>query len=258
MKNKIEMSFAALSLKKTGVFSKRRTKQVLWKAFLCMILIFSLTGCGKENPRESMKESLWDSSKESFKEKDAFLQEDNSENGVKNSVKADFASANPVGMPSTGEVMTGENDSDIWEEQTGLTVYICGQVMNPGVFTLAEGSRINDVLLLAGGFCEDADISAVNLAQHITDGMKIYIPKPGEQVTEERAEQLKNNTKVNINQAGVTELCTLPGVGESRAKDIIAYREKNGCFQKIEDLMKVSGIKESTFQKVEEYICIGN
>ena len=132
-----------------------------------------------------------------------------------------------------------------------ICVYICGRVMNPGVYELKEDSRICDVILLAGGVLEDADIDAVNQAEKITDGQKIYIPYLGEQITE-----MTNGGLININTADISALTALPGIGESRAKDIVAYRNSVGNFSRIEDIMNVNGIKEAAFNKIKDYICV--
>lgn len=131
-------------------------------------------------------------------------------------------------------------------------VYICGSVMNPGVYELEAGSRIYDVINLAGGVLEDADIDVINQAEKISDGQKIYVPRYGENSRED------DNTGglVNINTADIAGLTTLPGIGEARAKDIISYRESAGKFARIEDIMNVTGIKEAAFNKIKEYICV--
>jgi len=135
-----------------------------------------------------------------------------------------------------------------------VVVYLCGAVMEEGLFSLESGSRVGDALELAGGYAEDAARGYVNLARILSDGEKIYFPteKELEKTTWQEAET--GDKRVNINTAGISELTTLPGIGESRAKDILDYREKNGGFKKPEDLMKVPGIKEGTFNKLKDLI----
>ena len=139
-----------------------------------------------------------------------------------------------------------------------VVVFLCGAVMEEGLFSLESGSRVGDALELAGGYAEDAARGYVNLARILTDGEKIYFPtekeleKEREKTTWQEAET--GDKRVNINTAGISELTTLPGIGESRAKDILDYREKNGGFKKPEDLMKVPGIKEGTFNKLKDLI----
>ena len=133
-----------------------------------------------------------------------------------------------------------------------IYVYVCGAVINPGVYELPEGSRVEAALLLAGGFDQDAAESFVNLAAVLQDGEKVYFPT--EQEVRQETVFSEKDGRVNINLASVEELCSLPGIGESRAADIVAYREKQGGFKACEDIMKVSGIKESVFQKIQDKI----
>lgn len=151
-----------------------------------------------------------------------------------------------------------ETKSDIcdeaFSEEKMLYVYVCGAVQNPGVVEVPEGSRAQEALQLAGGMTSAADPFYVNLAETVTDGQKLYFP------TEEEAKSLENAAAeaglVNINTADVTELCTLPGIGASRAADIVRYREQNGTFQAKEDIMKVSGIKQNAYDKVCDKITV--
>lgn len=159
-------------------------------------------------------------------------------------------------------------------------VHVCGAVVNPGVYILPEGSRVVDAVTAAGGTLEAASEEAVNQALAVTDGMQIYVPTAKEAetglnwihngnetgaVTTGTASRGINSDsnlagnlseKVNINTADVTTLCTLPGIGESRAASIIAYREEHGGFATIEDIMKVSGIKDAAFGKIKDKICV--
>lgn len=171
-------------------------------------------------------------------------------------------------------------------EMSTLFVHICGEVVKPGVYELPEGSRIFDAVEAAGGFTQEAYESYVNLAQVLADGWKVEIPKAGTGTTEvlgapktpgNGAEAVchagpgsmagitgnsadmgggAGDGLVDINTATKQELCTLPGVGESRAESIISYREKNGGFGRIEDIMKVEGIKEGMFSKMRDKICV--
>lgn len=133
-----------------------------------------------------------------------------------------------------------------------IRVYVCGAVEMPGVVSLPEGSRAEDALLAAGGFTEFAWREYVNLAERVEDGQKLYFP------TLEEAERLvvqePADGRVNINTADAVTLCTLPGIGESRARDIIAYRDANGAFESCEDIMKVPGIKTSVYSKISDRI----
>lgn len=166
-------------------------------------------------------------------------------------------------------------------EESTLFVHICGAVREPGVYELAGGSRVCDAVGAAGGFDEAADESYVNMALLLEDGWKIVIPTlaetdamqpegskgyAGEGLgivagTEKVPGRTGENEAdgsglVNINTAGREELCTLTGIGESRADSIIAYRESNGGFTGIEDIMQVEGIKEGMFAKLKDRICV--
>ena len=109
-----------------------------------------------------------------------------------------------------------------------------------------------EALEAAGGYTEEADREYVNLAAKVADGQKLYFPAQGEVLPAAEAEE--SDGRVNINTASVEELCSLPGIGESRALDIIHYRENAGGFQTCEDIMKVSGIKTSVYNKIKDRI----
>lgn len=165
-----------------------------------------------------------------------------------------------------------------------LKVDIKGQVINPGIYSLKTDSRVIDVIAAAGGLTGEADTSVINLSKKIADEMVIIVysreevadfhkTKEIEAQVEEKCIQkdeqaLKNDAcvkneenikvtgKVSINTASIEELMTLTGIGEAKAKDIIAYREKNGPFKTIEDLKNVSGIGDSVFAKIKENITV--
>lgn len=149
---------------------------------------------------------------------------------------------------------SGENASEA--QDTTIRVYVCGAVANPGVVEIPQGSRVEDALKAAGGFGAEAGREAVNLADWVSDGQKLYFPKEGEALEEIAAEAESAPGLVNINTADVAALCTLPGIGESRAQDIISYREANGGFGACEDIMKVSGIKTAAYEKIKDKITV--
>lgn len=152
-----------------------------------------------------------------------------------------------------------------------IYVDVCGAVAEPGVFCLPEGSRVFQAIEAAGGFLPEAAENYVNRAQGLSDGEQLYVPTKEEALTMERTDAVSSGEekdeapeggtehagKVNLNTADETELCTLTGIGASKAKAIIAYREENGPFASIEDLMKVEGIKEGTFHKIKDEIEVG-
>lgn len=183
-------------------------------------------------------------------------------------------------------------DSAASDERTPETikVYVCGAVVRPDVYEITPDMRVIDAVKKAGGFTADAGSGYLNLAAGLSDGQKVYIPTNTE-IEEAMAEGVGiygtevnitsdspgikhfgngeegsdgtgsgsaygQDGKVNINQADRQTLMTLPGIGASKADKIIAYREANGGFSSIEDIMLVGGIKEGLFNKVKDSICV--
>lgn len=136
-------------------------------------------------------------------------------------------------------------------EPDKYAVYVCGAVVSPGVYELPAGSRVYEAVRLAGGMTKEAAQTSVNQAELLTDGQMIVIPTEEEQQAQSAAEEARLDGLVNINTAGVEELKTLPGIGDSKARSIIAYREKNGAFGAVEDIKKVDGIGEGIYAKLE-------
>ena len=170
-----------------------------------------------------------------------------------------------VKVEDSSAVKTEEKEESAPEKEPDGTcvVYVCGAVSNPGVYELPCGARIYEAIAMAGGVRDDAAEDSITQAQTAKDGERIYIP------TEEEVAQGMSDTgglwqenpqtagtfaKVNINTATAEELTSLSGIGESRAQSILRYRESNGAFQSIEDLMKVEGIKSGIFEKIKDYI----
>lgn len=151
-----------------------------------------------------------------------------------------------------------ENHSETYDlpetQVREICVYVCGQVNSPGVYALADTARVNDAIEMAGGLTEAANLSGLNLAQPLTDGQKLYIPAAGEEVQKEALPAAEGC--VNINTADEAALTSLPGIGQTRAAAIIAYREKHGPFSDARDLMQVSGIGESLFAQLEDKVTI--
>lgn len=144
-----------------------------------------------------------------------------------------------------------------------IVVHVTGAVAQPGVYSLQAGSRVMDAVQMAGGLLSQANPDGVNLAALLQDGDQVFIPTiaptqlPGSQATpgtDARASDVK--ILININTATQAELESLPEIGPSIAKEIIAYRQKNGPFQKIEDIMKVRGIGEKIFEAIKLLITI--
>ena len=225
--------------------------------------------------------SLLETSKDRDGEVDAQNQESvdsvaNSQNQESTESEADSQSQEN----SVDTVALSEQGKESAIPKQELAVHVCGAVKNPGVYYLEEGKRICDAIEAAAGFTIEADENYLNQALLLQDGMKVYIP------TKEETQNLEQNNlgienagqagslvgdettgknvalgetkdqKIDLNTADITLLCTLPGIGESRAKSIISYREKNGPFEKIEDVMKISGIKKAAFEKIKDKIMV--
>lgn len=171
-------------------------------------------------------------------------------------------SADSVHYPEeTVQEETAQEERDV--EETPVCVYICGEVVHPGVYELPSGSRLYEAVNLAGGLTEEAEEAALNQAETVSDGQMIYVPGTQEaasstvkEASGSAAAQGRGQGRVNINTADLAELMTLNGVGESRAESIIAYREQNGGFKAVEDIMKVTGIKEGLYEKIREQIAV--
>ena len=150
-------------------------------------------------------------------------------------------------------------------------VYITGAVETPGVYEVAEGSRLEDVVAAAGGATEDADLDAINLAARVGDGDHWILPKLGESAASDIAGPATQSAgglqptngpqsaapaqgKINVNSASAAELEELPGIGEVRAGAIVAYREANGPFASIDAVMDVTGIGPATLEAIRELV----
>ena len=183
--------------------------------------------------------------------------------------------------PSAGSTDRTELSDASSEEEKTLVVHICGAVSAPGVYELPAGSRIIDAVEAGGGFLPEADEACCNLAEEIVDGCQIYIMTKTESCADGQTEKkagiqtspdsdmqttdrnVRSNSAtalenglVNLNTADIAALMTLPGIGESRAKAIISYREQHGAFAQIEDIMKISGIKQAAFSKIKDKITV--
>ena len=167
-----------------------------------------------------------------------------------------------------------EKEKNEDKEEEMMAIHVTGEVKNPGVVKVKQGSRIEDIIEAAGGLTENADITNVNLAFEVEDGMKIRIPSNDEYnenegniiehyitqdcgkgviVSEDKSSE-NLSLVININTANETELEQLPGIGASIAGRIIDYRNKNGKFKAIEDIKNVTGIGETKFEKIKDLI----
>ena len=193
-----------------------------------------------------------------------------------------------IGIIPKAQEQPDQAEQKMEPDQTSSEIYVhvCGAVNNPGVYELDAGSRVYEAVSAAGGFTEDADSSYVNQAQRLTDGAKLIIPTTeqvesmsasdgagiigiveaaktgqieagqsgGEDAGAAQSGSTVSDGKININTASEAELCNIPGIGETRAAAIVAYRQEMGGFTSIEDIMNVSGIKQGTYDKIKDRI----
>lgn len=275
-------------------------KKIKWILVIVLILqMLAISACGQNKSVEfaekmtEMSENNADSAEniEDMKEKNT----DSAENieDMKEERTDDISQLEKDGQTiSTSEetiVKDSMKDSAKNTVSAQCYVHICGEVKNPGVYMLKSGTRIFEVIALAGGLTEAAYGDYINQSLEVSDGQKIFIPskqdvesgeltkrleeiyglegtnnKQGTNHKQETNNQEGTNNKVtgagaavNINTASISELCTLNGIGESRAESIIAYRETNGEFQTIEEIKNVVGIKDAMFQKIKDNITVG-
>jgi competence protein ComEA len=169
------------------------------------------------------------------------------------------------------EVLIEEPEGKIQIERSGeIVIHVTGAVKREGVFRLKFGDRIIDVLNLAGGATASADLSSINLAEKVKDGQKIIVPSKPKIIPRVSGNQDirrpalnhygsgpgSSSSKINVNSANEKELCKIKGIGPSTAKRIVEYRNINGPFLKIEDVMKVKSIGKGTFGKIKDGITI--
>lgn len=158
-----------------------------------------------------------------------------------------------------------------------IKIYIKGEINSPGLYETGADTRLVELIEIAGGTTENADLERLNLAAILTDGTTVIIPARGSDDAVDPMIALTNGSEnqsgqtpekvsaapskitsgtININLATAAELMRLPGVGEATAKKIISYREANGSFLAIEEIMNVSGIAEKTFEKMKQFLAV--
>ena len=174
-------------------------------------------------------------------------------------------------IKTNDQIENNSNEQQL-EKNENIIVHVSGAVNKEGIVELKNNSRIIDAIDKAGGLKDEADITNINLAYIIEDGMKIHIPSKEEKEstiivesnidsgTVEQSNEIKSNNnkklKININTATKTDLETLPGIGELTALKIIEYRKEKGKFKLIEDIKQVNGIGENKFNKIKELITV--
>lgn len=159
---------------------------------------------------------------------------------------------------------------NVKNDNSVIYVYICGAIEKPDVYEVESGSRLFELIQIAGGFSAEADTNYLNLAREVQDGEQIIVLTSKETselkknanvaVITEKASDLNHQDKVSglvdINTASETELTAITGIGSSRAQAIIKYRQEHGSFNRIEDIMKVNGIKDGLFSKIKDKIIV--
>lgn len=238
---------------------KNKIREYIFLSLLLLLLWSSLTGCGA-------KESI------SLEEMTGEVQTEQEKEEKTATEKDEDAKGSAEGQETEQGAQTGEGIET--DPAPGmLSVYVCGAVQAPGVYELPAGSRLYQAIDAAGGMREDADKNYLNLAMELVDGEKLQVPTQEEVLAgafgaerTEVAEQASGNGSsaskesgsglVNINTADETLLMTLPGIGEAKAKSIIAYRTDKGSFAKVEDIMNIPGIKQAVYDKIKDVICV--
>ena len=225
-----------------------------------VILLCTLFGCRKEKA-----ELLFEDTEKIIEEDSADLSGDFQENEEAGAV-GEYAGSNAGSMDAginadiNGAGMPGEKEATV-----SCMVHVCGAVERPGVYELPQGSRIYQAIECAGGLSNEADPDYLNQADFVSDGEKVYVPtreevaemdSPLQNVVTQSGETGVPSGLVNLNTASEEQLCTLPGIGSSKARSIIAYREEHGSFDRIESVMNVAGIKDGLFQKIKAYITV--
>ena len=223
---------------------KRKKFVAVLAAVLLAQACFLLAGCeAGEKPEDGLEELEISSGGENA-----------GDSGEDSGGKAAEKSGEDSGQAAGNSGGNGSGEGNVY-------VYVCGAVNAPGVYELKEGARVYEAIQLAGGLTEAAAADAVNQARIVTDGEQIRVPtveeaqSRGAGVAGEVTEGTENN-KININTAGKEELMTLTGIGEAKAESIMDYREKNGSFKSVEELMQIEGIKEGVFNKIKDDITI--
>lgn len=173
-------------------------------------------------------------------------------------------------ISSKSETVNEEKNQNEKAERKNIVVEIKGEVVKPNVYTLAENSRVNDIIEKAGGLTSEANINNINRASLLSDGECIVIRNINDKDADVQEENLNskvntlsqggnvasNGDSININTASKDELKTLSGIGDTKAEAIIEYRDSNGGFKSIDELKNVSGIGEGTLNKIREKINI--
>lgn len=263
--------------KKVYIKSEDRIKRLILSSLFACLIIFS--GCGQDIEMQLVEESEYNRGTGNRSETGNKAEGENEINVDNNAWVGNGMSAASNGMSAAsnsmwtvGNGMGAANDNYIQSSKNSnlsnevydvdkIKVHVCGQVYNSGVYEMQKGDRVCDLINKAGGLKEEALEEAVNLARELNDGEQVYIPSKEDALYEDfRNKNVEIYTsgpsKININTASEAEMLEITGVGPSKAKSIISYREKNGGFKSIEEIKNVTGIGEGTFEKIKDEITV--
>lgn len=166
----------------------------------------------------------------------------------------------PIEVASAEANLNIQNENPSNENATSSLIYvdISGEVNLPGVYEVKEGTRLFQVIDMAGGLTKEANIDSLNRAEEVYDGEKIIVGDNNYSESNQNnySSGISNDGRVNINIANLSELETLPNIGPAKAQNIIDYRESNGKFQSIDDILNVNGIGSKTFDSLKDLICV--
>ena len=175
----------------------------------------------------------------------------------------------PALLPGTRDAGVQDPENTSTQQSTPtIVVYVSGQIHNPGVYDLPGGSRVNNLIDLAGGLSESADATAINLAAPLVDSQHVHVPSPGEQIPPAAVGPeaagpavsgpagANQDGLVDINAAGLEELQALPGIGPALASAIVEWREANGPFASVEDLLDVPGIGDAKLERLRSHATV--
>ena len=238
-----------MNQEKEKIFHWGRNGKRIW-ILLIVLLLSGLFGCGK---KDAYTVSI---------EGQGFTEASESPETAGEEALREGGTAEDSVSGKNGTSLGGTYGETAVSEESGgrIYVHICGAVKYPGVYEFSGDTRVFQVVERAGGLLPEACEAALNQAQAVGDGERIYVPTLEEweqgfaENLEESEDTVKDDGLVNINTADESELCTLPGVGETRARAIVEYRKEHGSFEKIEDIQNVSGIKSGLFGKIKDFI----
>lgn len=250
----------------------------IYKRIIVFLLmgLFILSGCtddsvsilkSSEQDTEELKKVDSEETEEELKKADSEETEEELKKAGSEETEEELEKASSEKIEESEEI---EQDSEAKGESGLVFVDVCGAVKVPGVYQLPVGSRVFQAVEMAGGFREDAEKYLINQADILSDGQQIRILTKEEAKSMEiqelpQGEDSRKNAstgddrasdKININRADKTVLMTIPGIGESKAEAIIAYREIHGSFSSVDELMQVEGIKEKTYEKLKDKITV--